>query len=103
VREERRFFSKSRRIPSMGRTDFFAFGGMLVDEADFGSLDPSDHPYLQGGVAHRLSERWALAGGVEASDLGASAEVAATYITPLALVARPRWPTTRALTAGSSS
>ena len=29
-REERRFFSKSRQIPSLGRTDFFVFGGLLA-------------------------------------------------------------------------
>lgn len=86
AREERRFFSKSRRVPSLGRTDFFAFAGVLVDGARTGSLDPSDRPYLQGGVAHRLAENWAISGGVEASELGASAEVAATYITPIALI-----------------
>ncbi|HEU4650135.1 MAG TPA: TcfC E-set like domain-containing protein, partial [Croceibacterium sp.] len=86
AREERRFFSKSRLVPSLGRTDFFVYGGLLVDEADAGSLDPSDHPYLQGGIAHRLGENWALSGGIEASDIGASAEIAATYITPIALV-----------------
>jgi hypothetical protein len=85
AREERRFFSKSRRIPSEGRTDFFAFAGMLVDDPDRGSLDPSDHPYLQGGIAHRLGENWAIAGGIEASDLGASAQIAATLLTPVAL------------------
>ncbi len=85
-REERRFFSKSRLIPSLGRTDFFAFGGALIDDAERGSLDPTDHPYVQGGIAHRLSEHWALSAGVEASDLGASGQIAATWISPLALV-----------------
>jgi hypothetical protein len=86
AREERRFFTKSRRIPSEGRTDFFAFGGLLIDDAGQGSLDPTDHPYVQGGVAHRLGAQWALSGGIEASDLGASAEIAATWLSPLALV-----------------
>jgi hypothetical protein len=84
VREERRFFTKSRRIPSPGRTDFFAFGGLLVDAFDRGSLEPSSHPYVQGGIAHRFDENWALAGAVEATDGGASGEIAATYLTPLA-------------------
>ena len=84
AREERRFFTKSRRIPSLGRTDFFAFGGLLVDAVERGSLEPSSHPYVQGGIAHRLGEKWALAGAVEATDGGASGEVAATYLTPLA-------------------
>jgi hypothetical protein len=85
-REERRFFSKSRQIPSLGRTDFFAFGGVLIDDAERGSLDATDHPYVQGGVAHRLSANWALSGGIEASDLGASGQIAATWISPVALV-----------------
>lgn len=86
AREERRFFTKSRRLPSKGRTDFFAFGGVTVDEFRRGSLAPSGTPYLQGGVAHRLSERWALAGGIEATDKSASAEVAATFLTPVVQV-----------------
>jgi len=86
AREERRFFTKSRRIPSEGRTDFFAFAGMLIDDAGQGSLEPTDHPYVQGGIAHRLGTNWALSAGVEASDLGASAEIAATWLSSLALV-----------------
>lgn len=86
VREERRFFTKSRRIPSPGRTDFFAFGGLQVDAFERGSIEPSSHPYVQGGVAHRLNEKWALSGAVEATDGGASGEIAATYLTPLAQV-----------------
>jgi hypothetical protein len=86
TREERRFFTKSRHIPSRGRTDFFAFGGVMVDSADAGSLEPSSHPYFQGGVARRLSESWAIEGEVQATDRDASAELAATLLTPLAQV-----------------
>lgn len=86
AREERRFFTKNRRIPSPGRTDFFAFAGMLIDNVAQGSLHPTEHPYVQGGVAHRLGTSWALSGGIEASDLGGSAEIAATWLSPLALV-----------------
>jgi hypothetical protein len=86
AREERRFYTKSRRIPSQGRTDFFAFAGMLIDDFDRGSLNPSNHPYFQGGVARRLRESLVIAGVVEATDQGASAEVAATFLTPLAQI-----------------
>lgn len=86
AREERRFFTKSRRIPSLGRTDFFAFAGVLVDSADSGSLEPSGRPYLEGGVARRLSERWAVEGQVQATDRGASAEIGATFLMPIAQV-----------------
>jgi hypothetical protein len=84
AREEHRFFTKSRRIPSLGRTDFFAFGGLMVDGADSGSLEPSGHPYVEGGAIRRLSERWAVEGQVQATDGGASAELGATFILPAA-------------------
>jgi Mat/Ecp fimbriae outer membrane usher protein len=84
AREERRFYTKSRRIPSLGRTDFYAYGGMLVTDLDRGSLDPSRHPYFQGGVSRRIGEDWAIGGSVEASDKGASVEVGTTLLTPLA-------------------
>jgi hypothetical protein len=84
TRQERRLFTKSRRIPSRGRTDFFAFGGMLIDSADIVSMEPSHHPYLQAGFARRLSERWAFDGDVQATDRGASAEIGATLLTPVA-------------------
>jgi hypothetical protein len=83
IREEQRFFTKSRRIPSKGRTDFFAFGGMQVASADSGSLRPSNHPYFQGGASRRLSDNWAVEGEVQASH-GASAEIGATLLTPVA-------------------
>jgi hypothetical protein len=87
VQEERRFFTKSRRIPSLGRTDFFAFGGLQVNDVDHGSLAPSRHPYFAGGAIRRLSRSWALEGNVEATDRGAAtAEIAATWLTRLAQV-----------------
>jgi Mat/Ecp fimbriae outer membrane usher protein len=83
VREERRFYTKSRRIPQKGRTDFYAYGGMLVKDFDHGSIEPSGRPYFQGGVMRRLTETWAIGGNVEASDHGGSVELGATWITPL--------------------
>ncbi|MBO9518904.1 MAG: TcfC E-set like domain-containing protein [Porphyrobacter sp.] len=86
AREERRFFNKSRRVPSEGRTDFFAFGGMLIDASESRSLDVSDRPYFQGGVAHRLNKSWVIEGGVEATDETASAEIAAILLTDVVQV-----------------
>ena len=86
AREERRFYTKSRRIPSLGRTDFYAIGGLLVDDIDRGSLEPSRHPYFQGGISRRMGENWAIGGNVEASDESASAEVGVTLLTRLAQV-----------------
>ena len=86
LREERRFFTKSRRIPSRGRTDFSLYAGVLVASADPGSLRPSRHPFAAAGAARRLSESWALEGAIQASDRGASAELAATLLTRFANV-----------------
>ncbi len=86
TREERRFFSKSRRIPSPGRMDFFAFAGLQVQDVDRGSLSPSQHPYVSAGAVRRLGRNWALEGDLQASDESASAELAATWLTPLVQV-----------------
>jgi Mat/Ecp fimbriae outer membrane usher protein len=86
VREERRFFTKSRQIPSRGRTDFFAFAGLGVKGYHRGSLRPSDDPHVGGGIIHRLSESWAVSGGVEANGFGAAGEVAVTLLTDTAQV-----------------
>ena len=84
AREETRFYTKSRRTPSLGRTDFFAFAGLLIDDYDPGALAPSGEPYAQGGLARRLGESWALDGSVQATDSAASAEVGLSFLTPLA-------------------
>ena len=84
AREERRFYTKSRRIPSDGRTDFFVYGGLLVDRHRAGSLKPSNNPYLQGGIARRLGADWAVDGTLQASDELASAELGTTFLTPAA-------------------
>jgi hypothetical protein len=86
IREERRLFTKSRRIPSLGRTDFFAYAGLQVEGLARGALHPSDRPYAQAGVAHRLSDSWALSSAIELSDGGGKAEIAATLLTDLAQV-----------------
>jgi Mat/Ecp fimbriae outer membrane usher protein len=83
-REERRLYTKSRRIPSEGRTDFFAFGGLLVDWRKSGSLNPSGHPYFQGGLSHRLSRDWAVDGSLQATGHTALGEVGAVWLTPVA-------------------
>jgi len=84
AREERRFYTKNRQIPSIGRTDFFAFGGMLIDGLDAGSLEPSEHPFIQGGIAHRMGQNWAFDGTVQASDEGAAVEIGSTLLTRIA-------------------
>lgn len=84
TREERRFFTKNRQIPSLGRTDFFVFGGLSAHGRDPGALNPSRHPYLQGGLIRRLGPNWAIDGRIEASDRAASIELGATLLTHFA-------------------
>ena len=84
VREERRFYTKSRRIPSDGRTDFFAYGGLLVDSPRAGSIKPSDRPFVQGGIAQRITANLAFDGTLQATDQVASIEFGTTLLTPVA-------------------
>jgi hypothetical protein len=84
VREERRFYTKSRRIPSDGRTDYFVYGGLLVESTRAGSIKPSDRPFIQGGIAQRLTEGLVLDGTLQATDQVASIELGTTFLTPVA-------------------
>lgn len=84
VREERRFYTKSRRIPSDGRIDYFVYGGLLVDSHRAGSIKPSDRPFIQGGIAQRLTEGLVLDGTLQATDQVASIELGTTLLTPVA-------------------
>lgn len=80
AREERRFFTKSRRIPASGRYDFFAFGGFLVRSDDPGSLQFSSNPFAQVGLAFRLSENWALDGAAQLSEAQATIDAGLTFL-----------------------
>lgn len=86
AREDTRFYTKSRRIPSVGRTDFFAYAGLLMRGYDSGALAPSHRPYVQGGLAHRLGDSWALDGSIQATDSAASAQVGLSFLSRLAQV-----------------
>lgn len=81
-REERRFFSKSRRSPSAGRTDFFAFGG--VEAQHLTGAVASRDPYVSVGIAHGLTERFALGASLEAARSDGAAEIDARFATPFA-------------------
>lgn len=83
-REERRFFSKGIQVPTVGRTDFFAYGGWLVRDPWAGSVAPSDEIYAQGAVIHRLSENWAIEGLAELAGDAGTTQVGATYLTSFA-------------------
>ncbi|MGX7953483.1 TcfC E-set like domain-containing protein [Tsuneonella sp. HG249] len=84
AREERRLFSKNLRVPSMGRTDFYAFGGMLTKDGSQSALAPSGQTYVQAAVAHRLSDRWALEGIAQSVDWDLSAQLGAIFLASFA-------------------
>jgi hypothetical protein len=86
VREERRFYTKSRQVPSDGRTNFFVYGGLLVKSPETGSIEPSDRPFVQGGIARRLAAGWAFDGTLQATDEFASLEFGTTVLTPVAIM-----------------
>lgn len=83
-REERRFFSKSRRIPSLGRQDFFAFAGLRIEDPL--SLKPGDTPFIQAGVARRLTRHLALDAIAMLSGGEAGVQAGGTFITPVVTV-----------------
>ena len=85
-RDERRFFTKSRQIPSLGRTDFFLFSGLLIDDSRVGRAERADGAYFHGGLAVRASRSWAFAGRVELAGRVVSSELSATYLTSFAQV-----------------
>lgn len=64
-REERRFFTRSNRVPPLGRDAWVATAGVLVNDADgrfpLGAI--SRTPIYQLGWAHRVSPRVALRAG----------------------------------------
>lgn len=83
-REETRFFSKSRRIPSLGRQDFFAFAGLRIDDPL--SLKPSDTPFIQAGIARRLTRHLALDAIATLAGGEAGIQAGGTLITPVVTV-----------------
>lgn len=83
AREERRFYSKSRRVPSLGRSDFFLFGGLALGDAPAG-LAAREGLIAQGGYARRLSPHLALDGVVSLEQSHQSAELGATFLSSIA-------------------
>lgn len=84
VREEGRFFNKSRNIPSLGRQDFFVFAGVSIDDS-YG-LAPSDEPFAQAGWARRLDDWIAVDATVTYLDEEVAVQAGGTLVTPLAIV-----------------
>jgi hypothetical protein len=84
VREETRFFNKSRTIPSPGRQDFFAFAGLGIDDPD--ALTPSNELFAQAGWARRVGEALAVDATLTYIDDELALQAGGTLITSLAVV-----------------
>ena len=85
-REERRFFTKSRRIPPAGSLAFFGYGGLLIDDPLRRSLEPSSTPYFLGGVASRFGKSLSLDGSVEVAADTILGEIGISFFSRLASV-----------------
>ncbi len=85
TREERRFFTKSRQIPSLRQTDYFLYSGFLTNEYR-SRFEQSGNAYVHGGVALRPLRSVALAGAVELVEGVFSTEVSATFLSPVAQI-----------------
>lgn len=82
AREERRVYSKSRRIPSLGRSDFYLFAGVEVPAPQDNAA--SKAVLLQGGYSRRMSPSLALDGQVSLGEEYQSAELGATVLSSIA-------------------
>ena len=60
VREERRFFSKDRSIPTMGELSLSVFGGVLMNKRRSNGLTVTDTPFAQASIGIRESKSIAL-------------------------------------------
>ena len=85
-RDERRFFSKSRQVPSLGRKDLFLFGGLLLGDASAIPIKRAEGAYINGGLVIRANRNWAFGGTFELAGSVASGELSATYLTSFAQV-----------------
>ena len=78
--EEHRFFTKNSRIAAVGQKVMFAYAGVLANDARRGFISPTGTPFLQAGMARRLSPHVALDGTVLMTNRTAMAEAGAYYI-----------------------
>ena len=86
LREEKRFFTKNQAIAAPGQKVFFAYAGVLADDTQRGFVAPTGIPFLQAGLARRLSPRLAIDATVAATNRTAMGELGGYVITPLAQV-----------------
>jgi len=86
VRQERRFFSKLRAIPTQGHPTIFAYAGVLANDFERGLLSPTSTPFMQAGAAMRMGKQFAVDGTIMTSNDIALSQIGINYISkPLLL------------------
>lgn len=79
-REERRFFSRSRALPSLGTDRFFVQGGLLVEDSEGILGHVGKVPFAQAGWSRRLAPSLALRVGAIATDKQQWLEIGGTWL-----------------------
>lgn len=86
LRQEQRFFTKNQSIAAPGQKVFFAYAGVLADDTGRGFIAPTGIPFLQVGMARRLSPSLVLDATVAATNHTVIGELGTYIISPLAQV-----------------
>ena len=81
TREERRFFIKNALVAPMGQSLFFAYGGVLANDGDQHPIGLTRTPFLQVGVARRISPQFALDASIVGIGDHVTAEIGAYAFT----------------------
>lgn len=81
VRQERRFFSKNRALPSMGQPALSAYAGLLVDNSGDNFLEVTGTPFAQASIGIRKAKSIALEATLFATDEIGAFEAGAYLLT----------------------
>lgn len=79
-REELRFFTKNPLIAPAGHAIYFAYAGVLANDATSEFISPTGTPFLQAGTGRRLGAHFAVDATVLTTDRTLLGEVGAYYI-----------------------
>lgn len=78
AREERQFFSKNTYLPAPGQVMLHSAAGLLVSERSSGLPQPTGTPFLQAGIARRITPKLVFELNAQTTDKAAVLELAST-------------------------
>lgn len=81
LRQERRFFSKNRTLPTLGQRTLSAHAGLLVDNTGDDFLEVTGTPFAQASIGIRKSKSFALEATLFATDEIGAFEAGAYLLT----------------------